>query len=538
MINTCKRALGLIRDEKGFDGNFDSHYFIKRFRAHNEACYLKIIDKYKDEQQDNKAIMRANAEVARMLRINAKELGIRQCGKVRSMNDHGNNTFNKLWRIVVLFILFVPIGFNATSQTSDQFDLPTRSMVEEYKFVVDESYIYKIMVELDFINKYINTVSFQSTYGYNVSDLTIDSSLVYVRTGMTTQEEIKALFDKFKVINNVKLKRSFFRSRTYYETNDLLKLKESIQEYEKHIKKYIGVYKDDENPIISKWPINADVQIIDKIPVIKKRTFSEEDIKEYERQLRQNDRNKFYEGYEWIFGKRQYVNQTFPEKGSFYQFEEHPEYAYIESVTINPGAYTQTTIEISGLFDKTGRFIRNLNPEVDRKDAWKEIQWFLCIQDFNNNKYDIQSYGKAVVLSVERLLLYGEWDEYQKLNNESVLLWLKVKIKEAKVALNPYQFQKELDDAMEEYNNVERKLNEFNKTALSYVEQLINDHPDKVVTDPNYDAYLHDGRLVRKDDTSFYFSFVDKKGKMVYLLLIQDIQDGKFNIKRKISVVQ
>lgn len=225
MINISERVLGVIRDEKGFNGKFDSHYFIKRFRAHNEACYLKIIDKYRDGQQDNRAIMRTNAEVARMLSRNAEKLGIRKCGKVQSQNDHGHNTLNELWRVVGVLILFVSIGFNATSQTSDQFDLPTKSMVEEYKYVIIQNYINQIIRQANRIDEALD-LQCNLEHQLSMNDF--------------------ALFDKFRTMNNIK------RRSKYKKEEELSKLKKSILEYKKHIKG-LEVSKDDDNPVISKW---------------------------------------------------------------------------------------------------------------------------------------------------------------------------------------------------------------------------------------------------------------------------------------------
>lgn len=276
--------------------------------------------------------------------------------------------------------------------------------------------------------------------------------------------------------------------------------------------------------------VDSDVQIIDAIPVIRKITLSKENIWEYEKQLRQNDRDKFYEGYEWVLGKKRYVEQTFPTKVSYYEYEGHPEYVCVNKTVW----YPRSEKTIYGLFDKTGRLVRNINPDVDREEAMEKIQHLFCFQDFKNNKYDIKSYGTEIVRSVDRLLS-GEFEEYEKLERAAESVGATAAILEYR---NPVKNRSEIAKYKVKYNEIERKLSKFNKTAISYVKQLKKDHADYGIKSESDNAKLYDGRIVRKDDTSFYFSYVNEKGKMVHLILVQDIQDGAFNFKRKISVIQ
>ena len=129
-----RNVIDLMRNKGNL--SFDSHDFIECYRAEYERDYITMLVK---NEHSGSAFQKANAEIARNLEKNAVYLGIEKLEKVRDENDHGNRTFNQLWRILPVLMFF--ICFSSLSlYAQSEFDVPDSIAVEKYTHV-DTAYV-------------------------------------------------------------------------------------------------------------------------------------------------------------------------------------------------------------------------------------------------------------------------------------------------------------------------------------------------------------------------------------------------------------
>lgn len=129
-----RSVIDLMRNKGNL--SFDSHDFIECYRAEYERDYITMLVK---NEHSGSAFQKANAEIARNLERNADYLGIEKLEKVRDENDHGNRTFNQLWRILPVLMFF--ICFSSLSlYAQSEFDVPDSIAVEKYTHV-DTAYV-------------------------------------------------------------------------------------------------------------------------------------------------------------------------------------------------------------------------------------------------------------------------------------------------------------------------------------------------------------------------------------------------------------
>lgn len=465
-----RSVIDLMRNKGNL--SFDSHDFIECYRAEYERDYITMLVK---NEHSGSAFQKANAEIARNLEKNAAYLGIEKLEKVRDENDHGNRTFNQLWRILPVLMFF--ICFSSLSlYAQSEFDVPDSIAVEKYTHV-DTAYVNaKIRIYDEIIKAEGRKPKYQpalETYNYLLNRSY--GSLKERRRKI--MENAKDRSDSYKEVLTRKFNQEESEYVMYGDTIPLLRGLVNV-------------------PITIESLRKKDLQMFDGV-------YSKIFIYPYERE-------------------RWYINGI--RKAYPIDYIYNPSFPDCAFIDVDDGYL------VYDLEGNLKHFIskRMLNVYVFY-GAKKALEEWCYMKDFADNKYNIRSQGPKVVKAVENLLKNDEDSKYlervraaQMVAAIGALVARDVnELKEVSDAVN-----NELHDATEDY--LDQISEEDRQRARAYVTQLKYDHSDE----------FHSGRIKRIDSTSYYQSFVDGDGKCTHLLKIEYVQTAPFEAERKFTIIK
>ncbi len=465
-----RSVIDLMRNKGNL--SFDSHDFIECYRAEYERDYITMLVK---NEHSGSAFQKANAEIARNLERNADYLGIEKLEKVRNENDHGNRTFNQLWRILPVLMFF--ICFSSLSlYAQSEFDVPDSIAVEKYTHV-DTAYVNaKIRIYDEIIKAEGRKPQYQpalETYNYLLNRYYYGSLKERRRKIM---ESAKDRSDSYKKV----LTRRFNQEESEY------------------------VMYGDTIPLL-RGLVNVPIEI---------------------KSLRKKDLQMFDGVYSKIFirpyeNERWYINGI--RKAYPINYINNPSFPDCAFINVREG-YLVYDLEGNLKHFISGEW---LDVYYEEKKALKE---WCYMKDFAENKYNIRSQGPEVVKAVENLLKNDEGSKYlERLRAAQMVAAIGAlvardvnELKEVSDAVN-----NELHDATEDY--LDQISKEDRQRASAYVTQLKYDHSDDE---------FHFGRIKRIDSTSYYQSFVDGDGKCTHLVKIEYVQTAPFEAERKFTIIK
>ena len=454
--------------------SFDSHDFIECYRAEYERDYITMLVK---NEHSGSAFQKANAEIARNLERNADYLGIEKLEKVRNENDHGNRTFNQLWRILPVLMFF--ICFSSLSlYAQSEFDVPDSIAVEKYTHV-DTAYVNaKIRIYDEIIKEKGRKPKYQpalETYNDLLND--------YYYYG--SQKERRR-----EIMENAK-------NRSYrYKEVLTRKFNQEESEY---------VMYGDPIPLL-RGMVNVPTEFYELL---------QEDWKVFNGDYSKIFVDPFRSGWEYdIYGSV----KAYPIRHIYNS--SYPDCAFVE--------------------DKMGYLIYDLEGNLKHfilADRWRPVytneedllKSWCYINDFTENKYNIRSQDTEVIKAVEVLLKNDVDSEYvERVRAAQMVAALGAlvardvnELKEVSDAVN-----NELHDATKDY--LDQISKEDRQRAHAYVTQLKYDHSDE----------FERGRTKRIDSTSYYQSFVDGDGKCTHLVKIEYVQTAPFEAERKFTIIK
>lgn len=467
-----RSVIDLMRNKGNL--SFDSHDFIECYRAEYERDYITMLVK---NEHSGSAFQKANAEIARNLEMNADYLGIEKLEKVRNENDHGNRTFNQLWRILPVLMFF--ICFSSLSlYAQSEFDVPDSIAVEKYTHV-DTAYVNaKIRICDEIIKEEGRKPKYQpalETYNYLLNS--------YYYYGSQKER-------RHKIMENAK--------NMSYSYKDVLTRKFNQEESE-------YVMYGDTIPLL-RGMVNVPIEFY---------------------KLLQEDWKEFNGDYSKIF------------VDPFSSYREYNIYGSVKAYPIRH-IYNSSYPDCAFVEDKMGYLIYDLEGNLKHfilAHRWRPVytneedllKSWCYINDFTENKYNIRSQDTEVIKAVEVLLKNDVDSEYV----ERVRAAQMVAALGSLVATN----REEQKEILSEVNSDIRDTtvdylktisDEKTRKARAYVTQLKYDHSDE----------FERGRTKRIDSTSYYQSFVDGDGKCTHLVKIEYVQTAPFEAERKFTIIK
>ncbi len=220
------------------------------------------------------------------------------------------------------------------------------------------------------------------------------------------------------------------------------------------------------------------------------------------------------QGWEWL-DNEDAVNQVekYPDNITFKKYESHLEYRIV-------GNY---------VYDGSGNLVRVITclRKVSDNDFIKTAKRFVFAKDYKNNKYNIASASKDTRYSLENRL--GLSDEAKKKagKNADKLVNSMVDAYTAKTMTQQRKARDQGADAMMGMT-FGYFMDLYDEKANRYIEQLDEDHKHDF-------EYVY--RIDRIDNNNFKLLFLDSSGKATYTFKITYINDGKYQAKYDISMI-
>lgn len=465
-----RSVIDLMRNKGNL--SFDSHDFIECYRAEYERDYITMLVK---NEHSGSAFQKANAEIARNLERNADYLGIEKLEKVRNENDHGNRTFNQLWRILPVLMFF--ICFSSLSlYAQSEFDVPDSIAVEKYTHV-DTAYVNaKIRIYDEIIEAEGRKPKYQpalETYNYLLNR--------YYGSQKERRRRIMENAKDWSYSYKEVLTRRFNSDKSYF------------------------VMRGDTIPLL-RGLVNVPIELYKLL---------QEDWKVFNGDYSKIFVDPFsdYSGYK-IYGSV----KAYPIRHIYNS--SYPECAFVED---------QLGYLIFDLEGNLKHFIlvHGWRPvytnEEDLLKSW------CYIKDFTENKYNIRSQDPEVVKAVEVLLKNDVDSEYvERVRAAQIVAALgslvAINREERKEILS--EVNSDIRDTTVDY--LKTISDEKTRKARAYVTQLKYDHSDE----------FERGRTKRIDSTSYYQSFVDGDGKCTHLVKIEYVQTAPFEAERKFTIIK
>ena len=466
-----RSVIDLMRNKGNL--SFDSHDFIECYRAEYERDYITMLVK---NEHSGSAFQKANAEIARNLERNADYLGIEKLEKVRNENDHGNRTFNQLWRILPVLMFF--ICFSSLSlYAQSEFDVPDSIAVEKYTHV-DTAYVNaKIRIYDEIVKAEGRKPKYQPSL-----------------------ETYNTLCNKFSNYSS-----KYRRQQVMEEAEYLAKAyKQVLTEKLNSDKSYLTWFGD--NIPLHRGLVNVPIE-------------------PYE--LRKKDWSVFNGKYSMLF------------KDPFSSGREYYIYGSVKAYPVRH-IYNPSYPDCAFVEDRMGYLIYDMEGNLKHfilADRWRPVytneedllKSWCYIKDFTENKYNIRSQDPEVVKAVEVLLKNDVDSEYvERVRAAQIVAALgslvAINREERKEILS--EVNSDIRDTTVDY--LKTISDEKTRKARAYVTQLKYDHSDE----------FERGRTKRIDSTSYYQSFVDGDGKCTHLVKIEYVQTAPFEAERKFTIIK
>lgn len=521
---------------------FDSHEFIDLYRANYEHDYISMLLE-NDSNLNNTAFQSANSQIAKYLSVNSSELNIEKIDTSDSMNDHGNKTSNAKWRLlsntikslIVFFICGLSSLFSYDCYANEELDMPSFKSMTMY--TVDTTYIRKDIVLLkDFLNKGCSKKNplynklrdlygYSSYKGYGISVHPVKKSDVKSSAELWVNE-MQEIINKTK--DGVEVSPNEFETNKRQECQDYYNSDNLIDPFLCIRIRYRGEYGY--RFIGYKFPL---------INFIKKQPISWNELSDKEKkEIYEKDKMNLIKGYEWITTESgKYINdeakkikKSYPVETTYYVFDHHPEFAI--KLYIGNEYNFDTYNYVWSIYNLKGELVRIHGFEDNMEDEIKIAENLACWNDYKTNKYNITSEDSLTKQYVE-MILSGEME---KLQNEYLgkMLGMAFAGAVATELSSSYSEQRDirnkvLKESIKTSNDVIQSIDKDNmQKARGYVNQLKSDHYGE----------FNRGRCIRIDDKSFYLSLVDKTGKANRIFKIVYIQNGPFESKKNVSIVE